>query len=107
MQECMYILDILSYVSNQLHSFVVIYNNQVFVELNTVYKTNSKTFCSKNIILCDHMMRLMTNHNFDFPDLHFKVMFLYVRNTFLRSSMHIFQIFKNWTKIFTVSRKQI
>ena len=74
--------------SNQLHSFVVIYNNQAFVNLNTVFKTNSETctFYSKNIILRDHMM---TNHNFDYPHLYFEVMFLYVDNTFLRSSMHI------------------
>ena len=74
--------------SNKLHSFVVIYNNQAFVNLNTVSKTSSETctFCSINIILRDHMM---TNHNFDHPHLYFEVMFLYVDNTFLKSSMHI------------------
>ena len=74
--------------SNQLHSFFVIYNNQANVNLNTVSKTNSETctFCSKSVILREHMM---TYHNFDYPHLYFEVVFLYVDNTFLRYSMHI------------------
>ena len=90
----MYIPNIFmfSMFSYQLHPFVVIYNNQAFVNLNTVSTTNSETctFCSKNIILHDHML---TNHNCDYPDLYFEVMFLYVDNTFLRSSMHIFLMY--------------
>ena len=53
-------------------------------------KPTQKLFCSKNIILHDHML---TNHNFDYTHLYFEVMFLYVSNTFLRSSMHIFLMY--------------
>ena len=106
MQEYVYIPNIFmfSMFSYQLHPFVVIYNNQAFVNLNTVSTTNSETctFCSKNIILppftwhmiiCWYLRLMLTNHNCDYPDLYFEVMFLYVDNTFLRSSMHIFLMY--------------